>query len=208
MDLQQEINRLTNIFISRKAEKNQFILTKESIEAKLASIDVDSLEKVNIVLHKMCEKQRAEACQRLQDLGTYALQYALNQNYQMKIELGEFRKKPCADVYIVKDTGTKTSPADSNGGGVVDIISMALRFVTMQVYEPFIDGPIILDEPCKMVSEEYIPMISNFIKNLSSDFGRQIILCTHNKYLAQISDKQILVKMGEENRSIVEEVPG
>jgi len=193
-------------FIVRTTEKKQLLKKKNELEESINDIDIESLEKCNFLLQKMSEKQREKACIKLQELCTYALQYSLSDNYESIIEITKYRNKPAVNLYIKKvGSDMKTSPEDSNGGGIVDIISMALRFVTMQILEPQIDGPIILDEPYKMVSEEHIPMISNFIKNLSIDFGRQVILCTHNKFLSQVADKQIFVTMGENNNSIVGE---
>ena len=86
-------------------------------------------------------------------------------------------------------TGYEEDIMDQNGGGVVDIVSTALRLIALQTYEPVIDGPIILDEPTKMVSSEYIPTLAEFLKSAGNDFGRQIILITHNEYLASIADE-------------------
>jgi DNA repair ATPase RecN len=123
----------------------------------------------------------------------------------MKIEVKEIKKKPNADVYILnKKTGLMTDPLIENGGGIVDIIVIALRIITLHVHDPFIDGPIILDEPSKMVSKEYIPLLSEFLKNISRDFGRQIILITHNDFLGQIADKKFHVRLGDDDTSIVE----
>lgn len=199
-----KFNVIKSNVIKKAAERDQLIRLRDEISKKISEIDIDSLEKQNIILQKIGEKQRIQSCKKLEELCTFALQYSLSSNYKMEIELGKYRGKPSADVYIRKiDSGVRTSPIDGNGGGVADIVSVALRFVTMQVHDPFIDGPVLMDEPYKMVSEEFIPMVSEFMKKLSTDFGRQIILSTHNKFLSQVGN-QIRVSMGEDNESEIE----
>lgn len=204
LETRDGLDQIKDDLIRKTAERDQLIRIKDELAEKISSIDIDSLQQQNIVLQKLSENQRQKACKKLEELGTFALQYSLSTNYEMEIELGKFRGKPSADVYIKKiDSGVRTSPINGNGGGVIDIISVALRFVTMQAFDPFIDGPIIMDEPYKMVSKEFMPMISEFMKKLSEDFGRQIILSTHNEFLSQV-DNQIRISMGENNESEVE----
>jgi hypothetical protein len=198
-----KLDKVKNNLIKKIAERDQLIRLRDEIAKKIENIDIESLEKQNIILQKLGEKQRFQACKKLEELCTFALQYSLSANYEMEIELGKYRGKPSADVYIKKvDSDVRTSPIDGNGGGVADIISVALRFVTMQVHDPFIDGPVLMDEPYKMVSEEFIPMVSEFMKKLSVDFGRQIVISTHNKFLSQVGN-QIRVSMGPNNESEV-----
>lgn len=172
---------------------------KEDIENKIASVDLESSEQAFKVLQKLSERQRNAAKERLEELGTQALQYSMGPNYRMVIEIPDSSRRPQAYLYIIDDeTGVKTDPLDDNGGGIVDIISIALRLVVLQSYEtehgvPEIDGPILLDEPFKMVSKEYIPMLSDFLKKISKDFDRQIIMVTHNEFLAESCESEIKI---------------
>jgi DNA repair exonuclease SbcCD ATPase subunit len=202
-DLTKRITTLKDDYIVKRSKEKDALNKKEELERELSSLRLADLEKCLAVLQKMSAKQRDLARARLEGLGTAALQYSMGSNYKMEIEIPPSKKKPQAKVFIVnKSTGAKTDPMEANGGGVVDIVSIALRFVVMQNYVPFIDGPIIMDEPFKMVSKEYIPMLSEFIKNISQDFGRQIIIVTHNEYLAAMADCRIRIAMDDNNVSI------
>lgn len=209
-EIRQQFNKLNALIITKKARQDALIKEKEGIEKSIEALNLEGLEKGLSLMQRMSEEQKALAMKRLEDLGTYALQYALGQNYEMKISIpkdknGKPKKKQETEIKIVKN-GIEMDPEDSNGGGVIDIVSMALRIVTMQTYEPFIDGPIILDEPFKMVSKQFIPQLSEFMKNIAQDFGRQIILITHNDYLTSMTDHKIHVTMGPNDASIVEEI--
>ena len=195
IELRKQVNTArTNLEIKKNKVE---ILTKrkEDLERKIDELELDKLEQVSLILQKLSEKQREIAKMRLEELGTQALQYSLGSNYRMVIELSESRKRPQAFLFVIdEDKGIKTSPLDDNGGGIIDIISIALRLVVLQAHEPAIDGPIILDEPFKMVSKEYIPMLSDFLKKISNDFGRQIIMVTHNEFLAESCETRINIE--------------
>lgn len=207
IEIESLLKKLNNDYIVKRAKEKEIIKRKQDLEKQLKDLKIDDLEKCSAILQKMSTKQREIARTRLEELGTAALQYSLGSDYEMKIYLyeGKGTRKPYAEVKIKNTiTGVETDPMEANGGGVVDIVSIALRLVVMQTYEPFIDGPIIMDEPFKMVSKEYIPMISEFIKNISQDFGRQIIIVTHNEYLASMTDSKIYVTMNEDKVSTIE----
>lgn len=82
------------------------------------------------------------------------------------------------------------------GGGLGDIISVALRVIVMQLLK--IKGPLILDEPGKFISEEYINNFGKFLVQLSNTFNRQIIMVTHNERLVCFANNTI--KVSQVNR--------
>jgi DNA repair exonuclease SbcCD ATPase subunit len=76
-------------------------------------------------------------------------------------------------------------PLGSRGGGVVDIVSLALRIVILELYTPRIDGPLMLDEPTKQLSKEFSDRAAELLRAISERTGRQIILVTHDPVLAK-----------------------
>lgn len=203
----QMVGDLRNKLVTRQTLRDETMRRLAKAQQDLKELDTASIEQCNILFQKMSDQQRQAACQKLEELCTYALQYAISPNYEMRLDLRTLRNKPAAELSIIKkDTGVRSSPLESSGGGIVDILSTALRFITMEVWQnPPIDGPVILDEAYKHVSREYIPLVSSFLKKLQRDFGRQILLCTHNEYLSQVADSQICVTM-ENGVSIVQKV--
>jgi len=80
---------------------------------------------------------------------------------------------------------------DSFGGGVVDVITIALRLILLELLK--IPGPIVLDEPGRMIAAQYIENFGNFLHSIGKQFERQIILITHNDKLADYADNRIEV---------------
>lgn len=190
-----------NSYISREQGKRDKIL--EQIEENIKLIEniadeVDLIEKVSILLQKTSEFARSQAKTQIEALVTNCLQYIFENNIEFNIEIQELYGKPNAEFYVVTkvdDTIIKTKPEQSRGGGVVDIISLALRIAFLQVHKPKIEGPLILDEPAKHVSEDYIFNVADFLKRTSEMFERQIIMVTHNQHLSSIGTKAYKVSL-------------
>ncbi|NLX61770.1 MAG: ATPase [Tissierellia bacterium] len=190
-DLNKYLSQI-NAFISKEEGKREKI--QEQIDNTKKALDniqdeIDLLEKVNILFQKTSEFARNQAKFQIESLVTNCLQYVFENDIEFKIEIEELRNKPSADFYVItKENGTtiKTKPELSRGGGVVDIISLALRIAFLQIHKPKIQGPLILDEPAKHVSEDYIFNVADFLKKTSEMFERQIIIVTHNNHLSAI----------------------
>lgn len=165
----------------------------------------DILEKVMSLFQMTSQFARDQAKNQIEALVTKCLQYIFDSSVEFQIELEELRNKASAEFYVVnntKDFFLKTKPEQSRGGGVVDIVSLALRISFLQTHKPPISGPLILDEPAKHVSEEYIHNVGDFLKQTSEIFNRQVIMVTHNSHLAALSGSSYRVEYSG-NTSIV-----
>lgn len=168
-------------------ERNAKLTQKEDLQEKILALNETVLEQCAVLLQKMSAHRREQTRKQLEQLGTMALQLSLGPEYELILEVSEEKKKPVIEPYVLHlPTALKSSPTTENGGGIVDILAIAMRAMMLQMQsDPAIDGPIILDEPFKMVSEEYVPMIVTFLEKIAKDFGRQILLITHNNHLAE-----------------------
>ena len=176
--------------VSLSTETDIIEKEKKILNEEIESLGVEELEQASKILQTLSASQKLKACELLEGLCTSAIQYSFSPDHEIKVSIKETGKRSVIDVKIMNTlTGYEEDIMDQNGGGVVDIVSTALRLIALQTYEPVIDGPIILDEPTKMVSSEYIPTLAEFLKSAGNDFDRQIILITHNEYLASIADE-------------------
>lgn len=188
-------------YVSREQGKKEKILEQiEETKTKMDEIllETDLIEKVSILLQKTSEFARNQAKSQIESLVTNCLQYIFENNIEFRIEIEELYGKANAEFYVITnldDTTIKTKPEQSRGGGVVDIISLALRIAFLQVHKPQIEGPLILDEPAKHVSEDFIFNVADFLKRTSEMFERQIIMVTHNNHLSSIGTNAYKVYM-------------
>lgn len=200
-----DILQLDNIIESFEKEINIQVgrrdILKRNLQEKNCQIqslkeEDEILSQVEILLNMASEYGREQAKLQIESLVSSCLSFVLETDVEFIIELTN-GKIAGADFYVVSNYdgySIKTQPETSRGGGIVDIISIALRIAMLEIYQPKIEGPLILDEPGKHVSEEYIFNLGEFLRKSSTMFHRQIIMVTHNNYLSQICDKSFLVE--------------
>ncbi|MDO5713485.1 MAG: ATPase [Tissierellia bacterium] len=213
---QEELNTLENKVSIYENEIQKEIGKREYIRQEIKDISnkeegllekISLYESVNILFQKTSEFARVQAKNHIQDLTTKCLQYVFEKDFEFIIEFVERRNNVEADFYVSSyfdGVPIKTRPELSHGGGLVDVLSLALRFAFLEQQSPRIDGPLFLDEPGKHVSNDYIFNLGEFIKQSGDMFGRQIIMVTHNPHLSQICDKAFYVKI-RDGKSIVTE---
>lgn len=168
------------------------------VEEKRA--DTAKLQQVKILLQESSTFAREQARRQIETMVTNALQFIFNDpDMEFRVQIEEVRGRAEGEFLVVSKYGgelpVETRPQDARGGGVVDIISLALRAALLHANRPALEGPIILDEPGKHVSEEYSRQMAEFLKQLSVAFGRQIIMVTHNQHLANTGDISYTVEM-------------
>lgn len=199
-ELDQNLSKLNNKILSDEGKIEILNDQLEKIEKKLEDKEKYSevLTQVSLLFQKTSEFAREQSKRQIEDTVTKCLQFIFETDIEFLIELSEARSVPIAEFYVQSNYSEgysiKTKPEIARGGGVVDIISLALRIAFLQQNQPILSGPLILDEPGKHVSNDYIFNLGEFLKQSSNVFNRQIIMVTHNPHLSQISDKSFQVK--------------
>ena len=167
------------------------------------------LEKVLYLLNKTSEFKRRQACKKFEDIGTMALQNVMSPDYRLEIEIKEDALAPEVEIYVISDQNgdmIRNTPEDDRGGGIVDIVSVALRVGYLEATNT--DGPIILDEPGKHIDEAHIDLMSAFLNNIAVRLDRQIIYNTHSNYMARNSKRTIRIQKIDGESQIVEIIGG
>lgn len=199
-ELDQNLSKLNNKILSDEGKieilNNQLKKIEKNLEDKEKYSEV--LTQVSLLFQKTSEFAREQSKRQIEDTVTKCLQFIFETDIEFLIELSEARSVPIADFFVQSNYSEgysiKTKPEIARGGGVVDIISLALRIAFLQQNQPILSGPLILDEPGKHVSNDYIFNLGEFLKQSSNIFNRQVIMVTHNPHLSQISDKAFQVK--------------
>ena len=82
------------------------------------------------------------------------------------------------------------------GGAINQVLALILRLVIIEMLK--IKGPVFLDEPTSMVSEEYSTRLGHLLLSLSKKFKRQYILITHSNSLASYASN--IYQVTQENK--------
>lgn len=191
LDLREYVNR-------RKGEEDAWKRLREEAQRQLESCrdERELLQEVGQLLHVAGEYAREQARRQLELIVTQALQYVFGSQVSFEVEIGVSKGRPEGEFYVksqYENVEVRTRPQDARGGGVVDVVSLALRIAFAELAR--VDGPIFLDEPGKHVSAEYSPHVAGFLKEMSEAFSRQIVLVTHDQHLAGAADKSFRVSL-------------
>lgn len=198
--MEEKLNQIKNEYniLKEKYISEKTILDRINKEIKNAQIKIEEknkdeelLSKVDILFRETSNYAREQIKINIEDTVTAFLNTIFDEVISFEIELITDQASPAANFYVkteLDDRIIKVNPVDSRGGGIVDIVSLALRFSILDIYKNGLKGPIILDEPAKHVSYQYIDNVGKLINQVALIKDRQIIIITHNNYLAESGD--------------------
>lgn len=199
--LKDSLECLKAIYHRQEGERSALMQELQSRKERLQQVreESDLLEKVRLLLTEASRHAREQGRRQVEFLVTQALQFVFGNDLEFKVVVEDKRDRPEAEFFVSSTYGgearVETTPQDARGGGVVDVISLALRLALIHAARPPLGGPVILDEPGKHVSEEFAPRVAQFLKSYSQSLGRQIIMVSHNRHLADSADMAYLVEM-------------
>lgn len=157
-----------------------------------AKNDIAVWEQCQALLGKVGEFAREQLKVKIQATVTAALQAVFeDDSMEFKVVMGTVNGKPTANWVAESrfgDTVVAAEPESAKGGGVCDVISLALRLSLLELSRPVPGGPVILDESSKHVSASYAPNVAQFLKQYAQQTDRQILLVTHQDALADVAD--------------------
>jgi len=209
--LKTELDRLTG---QQQAIEAQ--LTQEAATVKQAQGDIADWEKVQALFGSVSGFAREQLKARVEQTVTAALQSIFEDSrLGFKIEIKTTAGKPAAQWQVVTTYPAaevaKTvamNPEDARGGGITDIVSLALRLALLELARPKPEGPVLLDEPGKHLSAEYVPNLAEFLKQYANRTGRQVIMVSHHHALADVADVAYRIQMDENGVSVATRLTG
>ncbi len=199
--LKKALEELKAVYHRQRGEQAKLLEEEKVQRERLAQVkdEGECLEQVRLLLLEAARHAREQGRRQVEYLVSQALQFVFGGDVEFKVEVEEKRDRPEAEFYVCSTYGdnyrVETNPQDARGGGVVDVISLALRLALLHAFRPPVGGPAVLDEPGKHVSEEYAPQLARFLKSFSQSLGRQVIMVSHNQHLADTADIAYLVEM-------------
>lgn len=158
----------------------------DSIEARLAS-----LKKIASIFKKSAVSSQEYLSNYLTALVTDSIKVVFpDRNLIFRVEFSTARDTQC-NVSLEED-GKKLSLFDSEGYGVLDIISIVLRaaYIVLDKSEKIM----ILDEPFRNLSVDRHEAASKMLYDLSHRLKMQIIINTHLIGIEDIADTTINIK--------------
>ena len=180
------MEKYQQLLARKRAEYDYAVRAVEEEESKLAQakMDLTTAARAQEILQAAAEVTQTLAHARIASIVTRCLKSVFGaEAYEFRLTFAKKRGKTEAQIVLIRD-GKELDPRDSVGGGVIDVVSFALRLMSLLLSLPPKRRLLVLDEPMKMLSKEYTPAAKEMLEVLSEELGIQIIMVTHNVGLA------------------------
>ena len=198
--MQQRVNSVLDKYKAycARAEyaKSKLLDTQKQLEK--AEQDYQNALKAREIINIVAKDTQQQLEMRITNIVTMALAAVFPDPYEFKLVFSERRNQTEADLLLVRD-GEEINPVDGAGGGVLDVVSFALRIAVllMSGYRRVI----ILDEPFRHLSADLQPKASEMMKMLSDKLGIQFIMVSHEEGIIDCADNIITIKDGRVHAS-------
>ena len=183
INLETKLMCLNSSLSSIKGQCSLLTEQIEQSEQKIITFDkkkelyTKSVELLNLV----SEATKTKTKLGFEKIVTYALRFILNDS-RYGLNLNFHRRGNLTELnFNLKTPNCKESLEilNATGGGILDIFSLALRVSLLSLVKPKIEGFLLLDEPFKMLSSNYLNNAEKFLHAINKKLNRQIILITH-----------------------------
>lgn len=176
--------------------KVQFEETTQNLADEKDSLNVQQF--AIDCLKEIMDKMSQEHVERIVNLLTYALQTIFyDKDYSVEIVTSDKRNVKTAEISLVERQEDKVirSSFDDIGGGVVAVCGLVLQVYYCNVLK---QAPILfLDEQLSQVSENYVPTLMQFVKELASTKDLIMVLISHDNRYISYADKTYRVDDGQ-----------
>jgi ABC-type iron transport system FetAB ATPase subunit len=190
---------LNNKFDQIKTVYNRKLGQLESLRERLNSSNAKIIEltdkeditlKASLFLQSLSDQTRLQVLDKISGIVTEALQTVKDKNLVFTMSLVTKANQPTLEMGILdKLSGQTYDIITSFGGGICDIVSLALRVALLVKWQPSLSRVLILDEACKHVAVKDQELLSTFVRKLSEALNVQFIWISHSDILQQAAHK-------------------
>lgn len=190
------MNKLIELFNQKKGELNSLNSNLEKTKKERIQNKKDMIrsERAQMIIQEVARKTQEKIKFHIEDVVGLAISTIFGNEYNFELDFVVKRNKTECDMFLIDKEGNRFNPIDDNGGGVVDLVSFALRISLWNLQRGKKNNTIILDETFKHLSKDNIDNVSMLLKNLSERLEIQFILVTHIPEFSEIADKVFEVK--------------
>jgi DNA repair exonuclease SbcCD ATPase subunit len=166
--------------------------TKDAI-LKAETKRANALTETRLLISEVAKAAQENLKTQIEELVTSCLQSVFqNRDFQFKLNFQIKRNKMECVPTVIEGT-REMSPEHEMGGGVLDIISFAMRIIMWNMQHNRTRPFLMLDEPLRFCGN-LIGHGCEMIKQISKGLGTQILIITHSDELINIADKSWQIK--------------
>lgn len=161
-------------------ERELLLKQRERIDRKKVEVTshLEKLSEITSLLTLSLSIGRQGITGRIKELATRSLR-TIYDDTTLDVEIVQSKRGESPSVeFLVSQDGNTLDPLIEMGGGVVDVLSLVLRLIVIEIMN--LQGPLMLDEPFKFLSADYVRRASEFLHEYSQEMDRQVILITQS----------------------------
>lgn len=208
-------------------------LDKKQSELIQVKKDIEVWQQVQLLFSKATEYARAQLTLRIEETVTAGLQAVFEDESKFLVSIKPTGGQPWAKWININNKGIPVDPEDGDGGGALDMNSLALRCSILEISRPRPEGGLFLDEPGKWIGggkkpkssggagsssgssgselnetdmKRYIENMAEFLKVYLAKTGRQALVVTHIDKLMNKADVRYLAALNTDELSEVTRV--
>lgn len=156
------------------------------------TVTVDLHEKAAHVLTAIGEDRQDAAQRAIEGLVSQGLHTIFGEDLSFHLVPGVRAKTPVVD-FVVRSqladgTTVDTDVLHARGGGLAATVGFLLRLVILLLSRQRQETVLFLDETFAHVSAEYLPNLIEFLKDLVTKTGVQIVMVTHDDSFQEAAD--------------------
>lgn len=203
-DIKSQLNKIERVLIGQEAEKNtlQTLLDEQESSLKELLVLKEDTKKAQLFLLKRASDTRLTALAKIEEVMTPAVQQIYDPDYTFSFDLKEISSKDSENtgLYTIQPSIEKTIDGvrvkrpirGSNGGGLMEIVSLILR-IAFGTYNNY-DGIYVIDEALASVSKENMKRLLIFLDKFIKELDLQVMLVSHDAAIfSEISDMNFYV---------------
>ena len=189
MSLQETREKIIRL----QEQRSIHLQTKASIRDEVAGLDDElvALQTAIFTVSEMARIMRERTKTVIEELVTSAINSVYTSRpfrYTLDFTFTAAGRMDCH--MKVMEGDEEFDPVDEMGGGMVDVISFALRVVMWHLNKPRTRPTIILDEPFKFMGHgDLQERAGQLLRTISEKLGLQFIIITHESLLMNFVDR-------------------
>lgn len=161
-------------------------LASYDVELAKEKTELRHIEESKALIQKVSKEMNQLVSYSLIDITQAMLDSVFPSEYKAKLDFNIKNNRTHVDIYLDMN-GEKIYPLDQDGGGVANIMELGLRLASLQLGKT--RRTIVLDQPLKDLSREFLPIGANILKKISRDLNLQLIIINHVPEFMDIADK-------------------
>ena len=181
--------KIENLLQKVNEKKGQLNFIKENLSAAQADQkkyrkEYIRTEQAQVIIQEVAKETQGQVKFFIEDIVDAAMALLFKKYYKFRIEFVTKRNGSEANLFLEDKNGNKTHPIRYNGGGLCDVISLALRLALFNLKKGKKNNSIGLDEPFKFLDKQMQVKASDLLKELSDKLKLQFIVVSHTPSLA------------------------